>query len=91
MGTKGKMTKPAVNTPLKIILPTIIQPGLRWHSVLSDFFQKVGFSETIRGFEADLLVLSRAQHEQLPAALKRLAEQVCAKRGGLIECLVEIV
>jgi len=44
--------------------------------VLTDFFESVGLYETVRGFEADLLVLSRAQHERLPAALQTLGEQV---------------
>jgi hypothetical protein len=70
------MAKPAAATPLKQIIPPLQAPSTRWHSVLTEFFQSAGLYETIRGFEADLLVLSRAQHERLPAALQTLSEQV---------------
>jgi hypothetical protein len=70
------MSKPAIVTPLKPIIPSLQAPSTRWHSVLTDFFQSVGLYETVRGFEADLLVLSRAQHERLPVALQTLGEQV---------------
>ena len=63
-------------TSMKPLIPPLPAPSTRWHSVLGQFFQNVGLYETIRGFEADLLVLSRAQHERLPAALQTLSEQV---------------
>lgn len=60
----------------KPIPPASPQNDKKWHAVLSSFFQYAGLLETIRGFEADLLVLSRAQLERLPVALKQLSEEV---------------
>jgi hypothetical protein len=54
----------------------------KWYAVLSEFLQSVGLYETIRGFEADLLVLSRAQHERLPSALQTLGEEVLVFSRG---------
>lgn len=48
----------------------------RWHAALLEFFGSVGLHETVRGFEADLLVLSRAQHNRLVPALTKLEEDV---------------
>jgi hypothetical protein len=75
------MAKQAISAPLKIILPPGIAPSTKWHAALSDFFQSVGLLETLRGFEADLLVLSRAQHEKLPQALSKLGDEV-----GFMSC-----
>jgi len=71
------MAKQTQQLPAKPNPPPSPQNDKKWHAVLSAFFHNAGLLETIRGFEADLLVLSRAQHERLPAALKRLSEQVC--------------
>jgi hypothetical protein len=68
----AKQTQPA----LKPVLLPSSQNDKKWHAVLSAFFHNAGLLETIRGFEADLLVLSRAQHERLPVALKQLADEV---------------
>jgi hypothetical protein len=62
--------------PAKPVPPPSPQNEKKWHAVLSTFFHNAGLLETIRGFEADLLVLSRAQLERLPLALKRLADEV---------------
>lgn len=70
------MAKQPTTTPLKAIIPTLSSSNTRWHSSLTEFFQSICLHETIRGFEADLLVLSRAQHEKLPQALQQLAEDV---------------
>ena len=70
------MAKPTSMTSLKPLMAPLPSPSTQWHSVLGQFFETVGLHETIRGFEADLLVLSRAQHERLPAALQTLGEQV---------------
>ena len=70
------MAKQTATTPLKPILPPITSSSARWHTSLTEFFQNVGLYETIRGFEADLLVLSRAQHERLPRAVQKLGEEV---------------
>jgi len=71
------MAKQAISTPLKIVLPPVPASSTKWHAILSEFFQSVGLLETFRGFEADLLVLSRAQHERLPSALSKLGDDVC--------------
>jgi len=68
------MAKEGTQTP-GVQLPATTLTA-KWYVVLNDFLQMAGLYETIRGFEADLLVLSRAQHEQLPKALKKLAEDV---------------
>ena len=70
------MAKQTTPTPTKPTIPPLPSSNTRWYSSLSEFFQSVGLHETIRGFEADLLVLSRAQHEKLPQALQKLAEDV---------------
>lgn len=70
------MAKQTATTPLKPNIPPLPSPSTRWHTCLTEFFQNVGLYETIRGFEADLLVLSRAQHERLPRALQKLGEEV---------------
>ena len=70
------MGKQTTSTPLKLVSPSSTSSNLKWHAVLTDFFQRAGLLETIRGFEADLLVLSRAQHERLPVALQSLADEV---------------
>ena len=70
------MAKQTTTTPLKPIIPPSPSSNTLWHSSLTDFYHSAGLHETIRGFEADLLVLSRAQHERLPRALQKLAEDV---------------
>lgn len=78
------MAKQTVTTPLKPILPPLSTSNTRWHTSLTEFFQNAGLYETIRGFEADLLVLSRAQHERLPSALAKLGEEVRDYVGCLL-------
>jgi len=68
--TNGSTFKPAATSPPA---PT----ETRWHTALLDFFNAVGLHETVRGFEADLLVLSRAQHSRLLPALEKLEDDVC--------------
>src|SRR5947207_12198344 len=78
------MAKPTSKTPLKPVV-TQASPELsagKWYGILGDFFRSVGLFETQRGFEADLLVLSRAQHERLPKALQTLSEEVCCAVEG---------
>lgn len=70
------MAKQTTTAPLKSILPPSPASSTQWHTSFTEFFQTVGLFETIRGFEADLLVLSRAQHERLPQALQKLEEDV---------------
>jgi hypothetical protein len=71
------MVKPAMApASSKDSIPVLPLSGIKWHTVLTEFFQAAGLQETVRGFEADLLVLSRAQHERLPSALQRLGEEV---------------
>ena len=70
------MAKPTAITPLKHSLLPPPPISSKWHVVLTGFLQSVGLQETLRGFEGDLLVLSRAQHERLPAALQKLGEEV---------------
>jgi hypothetical protein len=69
------MAKPTA-VPLKPLIPQLPLANLKWHAVLTEFFQTAGLRETVRGLETDLLVLSRAQHERLPAALQKLGEEV---------------
>ena len=70
------MAKQASTTLSKAEISEASSSSLKWYAVFTDFFQSVNLYETIRGFEADLLVLSRAQHEKLSAALERLGEEV---------------
>ena len=71
------MAKHAPAASIKQIPIVPLTPsGAKWHAILTEFFQDVGLLETVRGFEADLLVFSRAQHEQLPTSLRKLAEEV---------------
>lgn len=69
-------------TATKPVLPPSSQYDKKWHAVLSAFFHNAGLLETIRGFEADLLVLSRAQHGILPQALKQLVDEVGSDYGS---------
>jgi len=69
------MAKQAAQTVIKPS-QSLVASGAKWYAILTQFFQTAGLYETIRGFEADLLVLSRAQHERLPKALERLEEEV---------------
>ena len=71
----AKQTQPQPAKPVPP--PPSPQNDKKWHAVLSSFFHNAGLLETLRGFEADLLVLSRAQHERLPVALKQLSAEVC--------------
>jgi hypothetical protein len=68
-----RMAKP---TSIPVMLEPTTVTAAKWHAILTEFFRSVGLFETLRGFEADLLVLSRAQHELLPRALQSLAEEV---------------
>ena len=77
------MAKPT-QPPTKPVPPLSPQNNRKWHVVLSAFLQTAGLQETIRGFEADLLVLSRAQHDRLQGALKQLSEEVSARLVGWI-------
>jgi hypothetical protein len=61
-------------------------PRTRWHAALLDFFNSVGLHETVRGFEADLLVLSRAQHNKLVSALKKLEDNVSSYFLPVLTC-----
>lgn len=70
------MAKQAHSTAIKPVIQPLSASGVKWYAILTEFFQTAGLHETVRGFEADLLVLSRAQHERLPKALRRLAEEV---------------
>ena len=81
------MAKSAATTAPKPVAPLSSSSNTKWHAVLTEFFQNVGLHETIRGFEADLLVLSRAQHERLPAALLKFGEEVarCNWRLTIVE------
>ena len=72
--TSGSTSKPAAVSP-----PA--PRRTRWHAALLEFFNAVGLHETVRGFEADLLVLSRAQHGRLVTALERLEDDVCVLTG----------
>jgi len=72
--TSGSASKLAASSPPA---PT----KTRWHASLLEFFNTVGLHETVRGFEADLLVLSRAQHGRLVTALERLEDDVCVLTG----------
>lgn len=76
------MVKHTATTPPKTSTHPAAASGGKWYAILTDFFHNVGLHETVRGFEADLLVLSRAQHEKLPAALQTLTEEVhlCKKK-----------
>jgi hypothetical protein len=76
------MGKQSSSTPLKLVSPSSTS-NPKWYTALTDFFQRAGLLETIRGFEADLLVLSRAQHERLPPALQSLIDEVCMLKGCL--------
>jgi len=69
-------------TATKPVSPPSLQYDKKWHTVLSTFFHNAGLLETIRGFEADLLVLSRAQHGRLPEALKQLVDEVGSDYGS---------
>ena len=69
------MAKQTPATPTKQI-ESPEGPTKKWYAALSEFFESAGLYETVRGFEADLLVLSRAQHERLPVALQTLGDEV---------------
>jgi hypothetical protein len=76
------MAKQNAQIPIRPYQQAISISNVKWYNILSEFFEAAGLHETIRGFEADLLVLSRAQHERLPKALERLAEGVRSVYDG---------
>lgn len=85
------MAKQSNSTPSKLVSPSSTASNLKWYTILTEFFHRAGLLETIRGFEADLLVLSRAQHERLPSAIQSLIDEVCMYVKDLFNCSWEYV
>ena len=80
--SKQQQRTPSGSTSKSSAMSPTATMTTRWHAALLEFFSSVGLHETVQGFEEDLLVLSRAQHNRLVPALKKLEDDVF---GDLLE------
>ena len=75
-------------TPPTAPAPPITPPPFRkhWDVIIKSFFEEVKLTQTLHGFEADMLMLnSEWEQSKVPAALARLADDISVRFAALLD------